>query len=1002
MTGLTNWSFKNKAAIFLLVMICLIAGAVSYMTLPMEFLPSQDNPSVTITTIGQGYDAKSMEKQVTEPLEKALSAAKGHTNVFSTSGDGYSQIQIAFTQGTDMERATADVKASIDRVPFPPRVMKPFVFRFNTSMIPISWVTVSFEDGLTAANMDIVESDILSEFNTIKGIGNVNVSGRATPTVAIEPDAARLAAKGVPYLALMGVLEGRSVSASIGEQTMEGVTGNVILQSSIRDIESIGRLPVAPGVLLSDVATVRESIRQESLSRVNGEEVLLITVSKDGDSNAVAVGKEVAETAERLSEEIPGASIQVLSSTADSIVDSVNAMMQEVLLGALFATIVILLFLRNGKATLITIVSIPLSMAIALYLLKLSGITLNVITLGGVAVAVGRLVDDSIVVIENIFRRLQKEKLSTGVLISATGEVAKAITSSTLTTVAVFLPMGLLRGTLQAFLLPFALTVTYSLLASLIVALTVVPLLSGVLLKRPTMKERQAPVRYLSFIRWNLNHKWVPLLIASLLFVGSIAAYLSMPKGAVDSSSAANLSVTLEYPQGTPSDQLVEGGTRLEKFLIDQEELDWVSMTSGNSSDMARNGAVVSPNVVSFLIQVKEGADAERLIDNVNGLRPQFPEAELNAGALDFASSGSSTQITIDITGSDPEALRQAAALVTENIASVEGVRKVKSNQEAKKPVYAFEMDPAAAKAGEVASQLQAMLTPLPIGSVVLGGHETSVVLGPLVKPQTVDELADIRVTVNGNAVPLSSVAKLTKTESSGVYYHKDGETYARVTATVEPSRLSLAGDEIDERLAGLQLPDGVELHVGGASAEQSQDFADLGLTAVLSIFVVYLIMVITFKTLRAPLVILFSLPLAVIGAVPALMIAGVTPDFTAAFGALMLVGIVVTNAIVLIDRVKQNESHLSIRESLLEAVGSRVRPILMTAIATICAMLPLILGHSESGSIVSTSMAVVVVGGLTTATLLTLVVVPCIYELFHFRTVRRQQAARGEAAIQG
>ncbi|UVI32253.1 efflux RND transporter permease subunit [Paenibacillus spongiae] len=992
MQGFTKWAFNNKAAMKIVVLMALVMGVISYWKLPMEFLPEADNPMVTVAAIGPGYDAKSMETQVTAKLEDALQFTKGKSGMFSTSGNGYTQINMTFESGTNMKDAKTEVERSVSAVQLPETVSKPFVVQLNTSMIPISWVTIGFGDSMSEAQREQAEKEIINEFKQIDGAGEVTLSGKSTPNISVIPNTAKLAEKGIPFQALMGVLQGRGTTSSVGEKTIDGASGNINVRSDINDIETLRKLPVLPGVTLGDVAEVKLDKQQESISSIDGSDVLMLTISKSGNANAVSVGKHVEETVDRLNKDMTSIQAKVLLSTSEQVVSSVNSMLKEVLMGALFATIVILLFMRNLRATIITIVSIPLSLGITLYLLDLSGVTLNVITLGGVAVAVGRLVDDSIVVIENIYRRLQKEPFSTQLIIDSTKEVATAITSSTLVTVAVFLPMGLLRGSLQDFLLPFALTVSYSLLASLIVALTVVPLLSAVLLRGTKMVEHEGSKRFSGFLSWNLKHKWVPLLISAVLFVGSIGAYAVMPKAALDSSSASTVNVTLEYPSETPHEEVIAAGRSLEKFLNERSDIDWVLMMNGNNADSAKYGEVSSPTLVTYMVDMKEGADAEKLIEAVKAQRPTYKEAELNADAADMMTGGGSSQITIDVTGDDPEEIAKGADQVMAAIKPIKDVMKVKSNQEQKKSVYTFELDPVKAKGQEVAMQLQGLLNPVPIGSIKVEDRETAVMLQPSVNPKTESDLNNLTIMTDNGPVPVSSVAKLVKSEESSVFYHKDGKLYVRVTADAEPSQLSVVGSEITKKVNGLKAPEGVEFVIGGASADQSSDFADLGLTALISIGIVYLIMVITFKTIRAPLAIMFSLPLAAIGAIGGLIVTGISPDFTAMFGALMLIGIVVTNAIVLIDRVKQNEQRMPIREALIEAASTRMRPILMTAIATICAMLPLVFGTSESGSIVSQSLAIVVIGGLAIATLLTLIIIPCIYELFFFRKSKKQR----------
>ncbi|BBH21149.1 multidrug transporter AcrB [Paenibacillus baekrokdamisoli] len=995
MQRLTKWAFNNKAAMKLIVLMALVMGVLSYWRLPMEFLPEADNPMVTIAAIGPGYDAKSMETQVTSKLEDAVQFVKGKSSMTSSSGNGFSTINLAFDSKTNMKDAKAEVEAAVAGVGLPERVMKPFVVQFNTSMIPISWVSIGL-DGMSDADREKAEKNIINEFKKIDGAGNVSLGGKVIPSVLIVPDNKKLADKGVPFQALMGVLQGRGTASSIGEKTIDGATGNISVNASINDLDTLRKLPVAKGVTLGDIAEVKMDNKAESISSIGGKNVLMLTISKTANANAVTVGDKVASTVEKINKEVKGADAKVLLSTADQVVHSVNSMLREVLLGALFATIVILLFMRNFRATIVTIVSIPLSLGITLYLLSLSGVTLNIITLGGVAVAVGRLVDDSIVVIENIYRRLQKETFSVQLIIDATKEVATAITSSTLVTVAVFLPMGLLRGSLQSFLLPFALTVAYSLIASLLVALTVVPLLSAVLLRGTKMKEHEGSKRFASFLTWNLKHKWVPIIISLVLLIGSIGAYMSMPKGAIDSSSASNLSVTLEYPSETPHEKVIEEGRKLETYINSRKDIDWVLMSNGNSSDNAKYGEVSSPTLVSYMVDMKEGADADKLIADLKAQRPSYKGAELNASASSMMGGGGSTQIIVDVTGDNPELIAKGAEQVMAAIKPIKDVIKVKSNQEEKKPVYTFDLDPVKAKGQEVAMQLQGLLNPVPIGSITIDNRETNVILQPSVNPLTEADLNKLTILTDNGPAAVSSVAKLVKSEQSSAFFHKDGKLYIRVSADIEPSQLSLVGKEISEKVTALKAPTGTEFTVGGASADQSADFADLGIIMLIAIGIVYLIMVITFKTLRGPLAIMCSLPLAAIGAIVALLITGITPDFTAVFGALMLIGIVVTNAIVLIDRVKQNEEHMTIRESLVEAATTRMRPILMTAVATICAMLPLIFGSSESGSIVSQSLAIVVIGGLAAATILTLIIVPCIYELFFFRKSYRQRLAVG------
>jgi len=998
MIQMTKWAFKNKAAVLFVTVLVLLMGAISYATLPMEFMPAADNPMVTIVVLGQGTGAEELQDSVTGPIERAVSAVKSKREIYSTTGDGFSKVDMMFEPGADMKQAKADVQEAIGAIALPQGVSKPFVVQLNTSMIPIADISIGFEDGLTKANMALAEQEIKPHFQNMNGVASVGLYGVSDPQVSITVDNAKLAAKHIPFQAVMGALQGQNTAVAVGEKTIDGKTSNIKVIGQIDGLAQLKALPVGAGVSLGDVAIVEIASQESNLTRVNGKDILVMIITKDMNANAVAIMKDVQKKVEQVNGEYPKAAVDVFFATTDMVENSVNSMMKEVLLGALFATIVIMMFLRNLRTTFITIVSIPLSLAMTLFLLKMSGVTLNILTLGGVAVAVGRLVDDSIVVIENIYRKMQKGEFSVQSIISSTKEVAAAITSSTLTTVAVFLPIGLVSGGLQDFIRPFALTITYSLLSSLIVAMTVVPLMSAVLLKNAKLPEHKSPERFVRFLRWSLNHKAIVLLTVTAIFFGSIVTFVSLPKGSVDSSAADYIQVTLDYPNDTPIDTIKEKALELEQFLLKQEEAKYVYLRLGNSADMAQYGEVGSPTTVSVMAIMKKNVNAENFINQVRTQKDHYPDASLTAGAGSLLGS-SGTSVFVDVIGNDQDDLAETAARVQSAIEKVDGVEKVYSNQDAKKRVYALKVDPAKANAGQTAGQLAMLLNRMPIGTIALDGKNAPVYMEPAFNPAKPSDIEQIPVaTGTGEIVPVSEIASIQAEEHATTLLHKAGKPFIRITADVDPKRLSIIADDIQASVIGskstdgIEVPKGVNVFVGGASEEQASDFTDMFLTMMVSIGIVYLIMVITFKTFRAPLTILFSLPLAAIGAILGLLVSRIPVDLTALLGALMLIGVVVTNAIVLIDRVKHNESTMIIREALLEAAATRMRPIFMTAVATIFAMTPLLFKQAESFNLVSQSLAVVVIGGLAAATLLTLIVIPVIYELLHFSKSRKQR----------
>lgn len=1000
MSWFTKWSFANKAAITLISVIVIAWGTVSYLNMPMEFLPQADKPQVTVVVMGQGTDSKTMESEVTTPIERATTSVKGKTGVLSTTGDGYAKIDIYFEFGTDMKLAKQEVQESVDTISLPQYVSNPSVTQLDTSMIPISFVSITFKDGITPENIEFAKEKLEPVYKDVKGVSGVQTTGVEESFISVKLNNDKLEEKQIPVQNVVTALKGQNGSFSVGEDIIDGKASNIKVAGDLSSLKELEDLAVGENVKFGEVATIKQTRPDNVINRFNGNDSIELIISKDGQSNAVTLSEEIENVTDDLNEKYENVNATVFLSTADMVETSVQSMIKEVLLGALFATIVIMVFLRNIRSTFITIVSIPMSLCITLILLSKSGITLNILTLGGVAVAVGRLVDDSIVVIENIFRKMQTEKFSVNMVIEATKEVGAAITASTLTTVAVFLPIGLVNGSLQEFILPFALTVTYSLLASLLVAITVVPVMSAGLLKKTKLKEHKQPVRFTRFVSWSLNHKWIVLTLSFLLFAGSIGAYFTMPKGAVDSSSSDYIQATLNYPNDTPVKEVTDNALKLEGTIQELDEVKNVITYLGNSSSSIQTGAVGSPTKAQIRIFLKDEDDTNKVVKEIEKEKNAFTDAEFTVVAASVTGY-TDTNITIDVTGDDINNLETVTNKIKENIVDIEGIEEVSTNQDEKKTVYSFTVDPSKGNTEQVASQLGVMLNKTPIGSLTLDDKPTNIILEPVLNTETPEDLENITIMTEAGNIPITEVASLKNEQASTNQFHKDGETYLQVTAKVDPSKLSEVNSKIestifgDEETKGIDLPEDVEVFVGGASVQQAEDFNDLFTTMLVSIGLVFLILVITFKGLRAPIAILFSLPLAAIGSIIGLIISGIPVDITVLLGALMLIGIVVTNAIVLLDRVKQNEKTMNIRNAIIEASLRRMRPIIMTAVATICAMLPLLMKKAEAGSLVSQSLAVVVIGGLAVATLLTLIVIPCVYELLHFKSAKRQKVKK-------
>ncbi|WP_284036928.1 efflux RND transporter permease subunit [Neobacillus sp. 114] len=998
MTWFTKWALRNKAALTFSVLASMIFGIFSYTTIPMELMPSADQPYVTISVVGNGVDAVSMDEQVTQPIEKAINGVRGKQNVVAQTGNNFTQLTVTFESSIDVKEAKQQIQERISMVNLPNGVMKPYVVNLNTSEIPIVELGLTFDKEVGNTELNLVENEIMPMFQDLKGIGNVIVNGGKNQQVMIKVDPEKLAAAGFPLEKLYTLLQGKNASVAMGEQTLNNEATSILVTGKLESLNDLKNIELNGDTKLQDVADITMQKDTQSITHLNGKNFIDVVIQKDSTSNAVTLGQEVQDTVKKINQDYKGTlQATIVMNLGDTVLDSINSMTREVLTGALFATLIIWLFLRSFRMTLITIVSIPLSLCITMILLSFFGVTLNILTLGGIAVSVGRLVDDSIVVVENIYRRKKDNELTPAFLIDAVKEVGAAITSSTLTTVAVFLPMLIVSGGLRDIVAPFAITITCSLLSSLLVSLTVVPALSARMMTKVKVKEKQKNSFYPSLLKWSLNHKWLPITIAVLVVVGSVGLFVSMPKGSVDQKDSAYIEIGLRYQNGTPFSEMEDGVAKMENILADKEGVKTHIAIAGVNEEAAQYGNLQDANVVRFMVFPKEGTDSAKFVKDIRKTKDQFPNAELTADTAGLLGANKTT-VSVDVIGKNDTDIKKAADKVKEKIGGIDGVIKVESNDQNTKPTITIQVDSKVANAQEISQSIYAMLQPAVIGSIKIDGRTTAVKLGALKEVQTADDLKNLQLMSPNGPVALSSIAKIEESKQQGTIFTKDGHHYLQVTAQVNPDKMVDVAGKIQQQLVTWSKDDtfakGTSAELTGSSMQSSDQLGELAKLAMFSIGIVFMILLVTLKSFRASVAILISLPLAAIGSLLGLVVTNSSINISSGIGMLMLVGIVVTNAIVLVDRIRHNEERMSIREAILEAGTVRLRPILMTALATVFAMLPLLFAHESAMSLnlVSKGLAVVVIFGLIVSTLLTLIVIPTFYELFHFRKAKKQR----------
>ncbi|AIQ55219.1 efflux RND transporter permease subunit [Paenibacillus sp. FSL R7-0331] len=1048
MKSLIEFSLKNKFAVWLLTIIIVFAGLYSGLTMKQETLPNISIPYLSVTTIYPGAAPEGVVNDVSKPLEQKLRNVDGVKTITSSSLENASSIQIEFDYGTNLDNATAAVREALNEVTLPENARKPQISRFSLSSLPVISLSLAGNDSADLEELTrIAENDIRPALEDIEGVASVSIAGQYVKEVSLKFDQEKLKQYGLTEDTVKGIVQASSLRVPLGLFEMEQSQKAVVVDGNISTVEDLENLAVPlvpsaaaagpagagtgaagtglagagatgagaaaglPTVKLGELASIEVTGKSESISRTNGKESIGIQIVKANDANTVEVVNSVKDKTEELKQQYGSLDLTVLLDQGKPIEDSVHTMLSKAVFGALFAVLIILLFLRNIRSTIISIISIPLSLLIAVLCLRQMDITLNMMTLGAMTVAIGRVVDDSIVVIENIYRRmsLSGEKLRGRELISAaTSEMFVPIMSSTIVTIAVFLPLAFVSGMVGELFLPFALTMVFSLIASLVVAITLVPALAHSLfrggLKKGKKVHEEKPGRmaagYQRILDWCLSHKLITFGAAVLLLAGSL--FLIKPIGVSFMPSQEDKSVIMTFSPkaGQTAEDVQEQGLKAEKYILAQEHVTNLQYSIGGGGFMGMGSNNSGLFYITYDSDTPEFETVkEALIDNLAVEVPDGVWGDMSGMA--GGGLGGST-LTVNIFGDTLEQLKPVADEIAGIVnADSQNFKDGDTSLSESYEQYTIVADQAKLSslgltAGQLAMKLSPVNTRPVLTEVAVDGKNYNVYIeADTVTYSSIQEMEDALLTSPlGFTVPVSQVATIEKGTSPDSITRIDGKMSVEVTADIIASDVNSASNSLKEKVDALDLPDGVTVSFGGVTEQINETFGQLGIAMAAAVAIVYFVLVVTFGGGLAPFAILFSLPFTVIGALVALLLAGETLNVSALMGALMLIGIVVTNAIVLIDRVihKENEG-MTTRQALLEAGGTRLRPILMTALATIGALLPLVTGLENSAGIISKGLGVTVIGGLVSSTLLTLVVVPVVYEfLMKFRKKRIEE----------
>ncbi|MDR7380758.1 efflux RND transporter permease subunit [Promicromonospora iranensis] len=1037
-------SLANRALVALATIAVFVVGVFSMGQLRQELIPSMNVPVVAVTAADPGTSPEIVAERVTDPIESAVQSIDGVTGVTSTVSTGVSMTTVELEYGTDVDAVEQEISSAVNGLQDLPEDIEPQVMAGSFDDLPVIQLAVS-GDGSEQELTDAIDSVLVPELSGIAEVRDVTVTGATEQQVVIEPDDKELAAAGLTTAQLSSLLQENGTVTPVGAVTQDGQTNSVQVGTSVDSVKELENLPIVPAagasapgaeapqapdagaspaevVHLGDVAEVSvQDVPPTSYSRLDGEPSLAIALTKTPDGNTVDVSHAVHDVLADVDDELDdaGVSTAVTFDQAPFIEESIEGLTTEGGLGLLFAVLVILVFLASLRATLVAAISIPLSLAVTFAAMNLTGYTLNILTLAAMTISIGRIVDDSIVVIENIKRHLSYGEDRVHAIVTAVREVGTAITSSTICTVAVFAPIALVGGMAGELFQPFAVTVAIAMGASLVVALVVVPVLAYWFIKVPASTDGGAAMREAAELkerRGAWQRAYVPSLAAALrrpvgtlvvavaLLAGTVALVPRMETNFIGEAGQDTLSVTQEFAPGTSLAAQDEAAKAVEDVLADIDGVETVQTTVGSADGMAAAfGGGAGGSSASFAMTLAEDADGQAVQDEVNdALDEAAPDGEITVAAGDAGFA--STTVDLVVTAPDAEGLADAAGAVEEAVTAVDGVDDVTNNLAAEQTAVQVTVDrDAAAEVGlteaTVSGLLAGAMNESSIGTVDLDGTSLDVVVAGDM-PETTAGIKKIDVPTAAGVIPLSDLVTVEEVSAPASVTRVDGERSATVEVTPAGQDLGSLTVALTEEIDTIDLPSGAEVTMGGVASDQAEAFEDLGLALLAAILIVYLVMVATFRSIGQPLILLVSVPFAATGALGALLLTGTPLDVAALIGLLMLVGIVVSNAIVLIDLINQYRADgRPLDEAVKEGARQRLRPIVMTAAATILALTPMAFGLTGGGAFISQPLALVVIGGLVSSTLLTLYVVPVIYTLFERRTEDRTPKRAARAA---
>jgi len=1001
MWHITKLALRSRLVTILLALAIAGVSIWAFLGLKVELIPNISFPYTTVVTVYPQATPDTVVNEVTAPIEKVVWdewSGKGLKHVTSTSSAGMSVVMVEFEYGTDMTAVGNSLSAGISKLTLPqavtdfPKMMgsnskNPQIIPINMNILPL--MNLSLSGDLPPEQLkQIALTQIVPELAKVGGVLRIDTEGGDKDQVVISPDPDKMNQYDVSVSQIAGLL-GTSYSSLSDVENASLGTGNT---------------------KLSDVATVSKSPPPLSaITRTNGRPSVGISVVKTESANTVetanAVNARIAELKGKLGD---GVTISTIFDQSNFINESISQLWEKAVIGGVLAILVVFLFLWAVRASLITAISIPLSLFIGFLCMRLTGITLNILTLMAMALAVGRLIDDSIVMVEVIFRRLRQGEHFKEAAIGGAREVATPITTATLATVAIFIPLMFVGGIVGEIFIPFALTVTFAMLASLLVALTLIPALSRLLVsskpKPVTIRDNWYQKIYTKMLKWTLGHRVIVVVLAVVLLIGSMGLLPITGTSFMSGSMAeATISINIALPVNTEINDTSAVAAKVETLLAGDTAVRSFDSTIGTSATsmagiMSASQGGGGTNTATITVYLKSDADLQQEITTIDKACQGIVENGLITVGSDsgggMGAGFSTSSINLSVQGQNRKDIAGVTAQLMEKLQGVNGIGDLKSDLTTVVPKLNITVDPSKVVASglpdtQIAELQQEFILlmnggTLPGKTVTVDNESYPVYIkGVAQNLSDAEQAKNLRIGFP-KSVTLNDIADVTVVELPSHVAHTDTLMSATITGTITDKNIGAVNRAIQQQVNALPAHPGVIVVTAGIAEEMGNTFTRMFIAMIVAIIIVLLIVIFMMRSIINPLIIMVSLPLAFIGSIPALLVSGHTLGVSALMGLLMLIGIVLTNAIVLVSMVEQQRKNgLSTQDALLEGGKTRLRPILMTALTTILAMVPMAVSAS-SGTMLGAELAIVVIGGMVSSTFLTLFVIPAVYSLVH------------------